>query len=58
MDEVKEFQQHDTMEARDWLGTDEMKELKRELKKLKASFKLNQFALKCTTHFYALLPLC
>ena len=32
MDEVKEFWQHKTWEARDWLGTDEVEELKRELK--------------------------
>ena len=55
IDEVKEFQQHNTLEARDWLGTDEVEELKRELKELKASFKLNQFSLKCNALFCVFL---
>ena len=55
MGEVKEFQQHKTLEARDWPRIDEAEELKRELKELKASFKLNQFALKCTALFCVFL---
>ena len=55
MDEVKEFQQHKTLEARDRLGIDEVEELKRELKELKASFKLNQFFRKFITPFCVFL---
>ena len=32
--EVKEIDQHNSLKAKDWLGTDEMNELKRELKEL------------------------
>ena len=55
MDEVKEFLQHNTLKARDWLDINEVEELKRELKELKASFKLNQFALKYIALFCVFL---
>ena len=47
-DKVKEVDHHNSSKAEDLLGTDEMNELKRELKALKTSLKWKQFALKCS----------
>ena len=44
---MKEVDQHNSLKAKDRLGTDEMNELKKELKELKTSFKRNNFSLKC-----------
>ena len=52
---MKEVDQHNSLKAKDWLGTDEMNELKRELKELKTSFKWNNFGLKCSTLFCVFL---
>ena len=38
-DDVKEIDYHNSFQAEDWLGTDEMNELKRDLKALKTSLK-------------------
>ena len=40
-DDVKEVYHHNSFKAEDWLGTDEMNELKRDLKALKTSLKWN-----------------
>ena len=50
-DEVKEVDQHNSLKVKDWLGTNEMN----ELKELKTSFKLNNFGLKCTALFCVFL---
>ena len=57
-DEVKEVDHHNSFKAEYWLGTDEMNELKRELKDLKTSLKWKQFALKCSTLFKCIFMLC
>ena len=36
---MKEVNHHNSFKVEDWLGTDEMNELKRELKALKTSLK-------------------
>ena len=54
-DEVKEVDQHSSLKVKDWLGIDEMNDLKRELKELKTSFKWNNFGLKCNALFYVFL---
>ena len=58
-DKVNNFYQHNSLKAQDWLGTDEMNDLKinklkKELNDLKTSFKWNKFALK----FCALFCVC
>ena len=55
-DEVNNFDQHNSLKAQDWLGTNEMNDLKmnvlkKELNDLKTSFKWNKFALKCNALF-------
>ena len=54
-DEVKEVGQHYSLKAKDWLGIDEINELKRESKELKTSFKWNNFGLKCSALFCVFL---
>ena len=54
-DEVKEVNHHNSFKAKDRLGTDEMNELKRELKALKTSLKWKQFDLKCNALFSVFL---
>ena len=50
-DEVKEVDQHNSLKVKYWLGIYEMNEFKRELKGLTASFKWNNFGLKCNALF-------
>ena len=38
-DEMNNFDQHNSLKAQDWLGTNKMNELKKELNDLKTSFK-------------------
>ena len=54
-DEVKEVDHNNSIKAGDWLGTDEINGLKRELKALKASLKRKQFTLKCSALFSVFL---
>ena len=54
-DEVKEVNHHNSFKAEDWLGIDEMNELKRELKALKTLLKWKQFSLKCSALFSVFL---
>ena len=53
---MNNFDQHNSLKAQDWLGTDEMNDLKmnvfkKELNDLKTSLKSNKFALKCNALF-------
>ena len=54
--EVNNFDQHNSLKAQDWLGTNEMNdlkmnEMKKELNDLKTSFRWKMFALKCCALF-------
>ena len=55
--EMKEVDHHNSFKAEDWLGTDEMNELKRYLKALKTSLKLKCSALFCVFLCFVLLIL-